>query len=178
MNLVATFPTSPRPSSIGKTPIFSTIIVNYGNTIEQRISQNSVEQYSFELVFTVKEVSSLDVFVDFFLARKGSYESFYFQNTAEAYRTVVWGTGVAYSVGDIVRPTAATGRSYICIIAGTAGGTEPTWPTSVNGTVVDGGVTWKENTYIVRFAADAQKFNYFYRSLMDQGTINLITCAE
>jgi phage-related protein len=175
---VATFPTSPRPSSVSKVPAFSTLIADYGNTIEQRIQLNSTERYSFELSFSVKEVSSMDVFIEFFLARKGSYESFYFQNTAEAYRAVVWATGTAYSVGDIVRPVAANGRSYRCTSAGTSGGSEPTWGTAVNGTTGDGGVTWTENTYTVRFVADQQKSEYFYRTLMNQGTITLITCSE
>ena len=175
---MATFPTTPRPSSIVKSPNFSTLVVNYGNTIEQRIQLNSMEQYIFELSFSVKEVSSMDVFIEFFLARKGSFESFYFQNTAEAYRTVTWATGVAYSAGDIVRPTTVNGRSYKCTIAGTSGGAEPSWGTTVNGTTVDNTVTWTENTYTVRFAQDAQKFESFYRSLVNQGTITLVTCSE
>lgn len=158
--------------------MFNTLVVGYGNTIEQRIQLNSVEQYTFELTFSVKEVSSMDVFIEFFLARKGAYESFYWQNTAEAYRTVTWATNTAYSVGDIIRPTTVNGRSYKCTSAGTSGGSEPSWGTAVNGTTADSGVTWTENTYTVRFAADAQKFDYFYRSLMNQGTIQLITCAE
>lgn len=175
---MATFPTSPRPSAVIKVPSFATLIVNYGNTIEQRIQMNSVEQYQFELAFNPREVGSMDVFIEFFLARKGSYESFYFQNTAEAYRTVVWTQNTAYSVGDIVRPVTANGRSYKCTVAGTSGGSEPSWTTTVNGNTVDSGATWRENTYTVRFAQDMQKYEYFYRSLMNQGTITLVTCAE
>lgn len=175
---MATFPTTPRPATVIKVPSFSTLVVGYGNNIEQRIQLNSSERYQFNLSFTAREVSSMDVFIEFFLARKGSFESFYFQNTAEAYRSVIWATGVAYSVGDIVRPVTANGRSYRCTIAGTSAGSEPTWGVVVNGTTADGGVTWTENTYTVRFAADEQQFDYFYRSLMNQGTISLVTCTE
>jgi hypothetical protein len=174
---VEVFPVTPRPSTIIKVPQFSTLVVNYGNKIEQRVQLNSMEIYSFELQYTTKEVGSLDVFVNFFLKRKGSYEAFYFQNTAEAYRTVIWTTGATHAVGDIVRPVSATGRSYVCTVAGTSGGSEPSWGTTVNGNTADGGVTWKENTYITRFAQDAQKFEYFYRSLMNQGTISLQECT-
>lgn len=173
---MATFPTSPRPSSVVKSPVFSTVVVNYGNTIEQRIQLNTVAQYQFELMFNVKDVSEFETFVDFFLARKGSFEAFYFQNTAEAYRTIVWQQNHAYSAGDIIRPTIVNGHSYICTGAGTSGGTEPaSWLTTVGATVADAGVTWTENTYTVRFATDSQKFSYFYRSLMEGGTISLIS---
>ena len=52
----------------------------------------------------------------------------------------------------IRRPTTPNGRSYVVSVAGTSGGSEPAWPVTQNGAVVDGAVTWLENTYVVRFA--------------------------
>lgn len=49
-----------------------------------------------------------------------------------------WVTGTAYSLGNQIEPTVSNGYVYICTTAGTSGGTQPTWPTSVNSTVTDG----------------------------------------
>ncbi len=42
------------------------------------------------------------------------------------------------------RAPATAGRVFKCTTAGTTGAAEPTWPTAVGGTVVDGTVTWTE----------------------------------
>lgn len=57
----------------------------------------------------------------------------------------IWVKETAYAEDDVVRPTslsAFTGYTYICTTAGTSGATEPTWPTTEDGTVADGTVTW------------------------------------
>lgn len=55
-----------------------------------------------------------------------------------------WAASTAYSVGDYVLPTAPNGHMYKCTTAGTSGSTQPTWPTTNNGTVTDGTVVWTE----------------------------------
>lgn len=62
-----------------------------------------------------------------------------------------WSAGATHSVGNIVVPTApAAGAKYVfrcsAITTGVSSGTQPTWPTSNNATVVDGGVTWTNVT--------------------------------
>jgi hypothetical protein len=52
----------------------------------------------------------------------------------------------AVSLNDTVLPATPNGRIYRCTTAGTAGAGEPTWPTTDGGTVVDGTVTWTEQT--------------------------------
>lgn len=46
-------------------------------------------------------------------------------------------------IADIVRPGTANGFYYECYSAGITGTTEPTWPTTKDGTIIDGTVTWK-----------------------------------
>lgn len=60
---------------------------------------------------------------------------------ANAWATT-WAATTAYAVGFIVRPTVANGFVYAVSVAGTSSGAQPTWPTTVGQTVVDGGVTW------------------------------------
>jgi hypothetical protein len=64
--------------------------------------------------------------------------------TAAASATA-WANGHAYNVGDIVRASTSNGHIYICTVAGTSGGSEPTW-TTVSGAQQssDNGVIWLE----------------------------------
>lgn len=47
-----------------------------------------------------------------------------------------------YGVGQYVRPSVFNGFVYKATVAGTTGGAEPAWPTTIGATVVDGSVTW------------------------------------
>jgi hypothetical protein len=62
-----------------------------------------------------------------------------------------WIASTAYSVGDVVRPTGASAqdpnnRFFVCQVAGTSAGSQPTWPNTAGGTVTDNTVTWAEGS--------------------------------
>lgn len=53
-----------------------------------------------------------------------------------------WAGTTAYVAGQIVIPTVANGFVYQCVVGGTSGNSQPTWPTIVGESVSDSGVTW------------------------------------
>lgn len=53
-----------------------------------------------------------------------------------------WVASTAYSLGDTAEPTVDNTYRYTVTTAGTSAASEPTWPTSIGSTVVDGTVTW------------------------------------
>ena len=61
-----------------------------------------------------------------------------------------WEAGAVKSLADAVVPCSYTGLAYgikyVCTVAGTTASSyadEPTWPTTIGGTVTDGTVTWE-----------------------------------
>jgi hypothetical protein len=67
-----------------------------------------------------------------------------------------WAASHAYTVGQIIRslatPAVDNECAYECTVAGTSGTSEPAYSTANNGTVTDGGVTWKNVTGQSSFA--------------------------
>lgn len=61
-----------------------------------------------------------------------------------------WASSTATSVGDLVRqnasPTLGDERVFVCIVAGTTGGGEPSWSLDKGNTTTDSSVTWMECT--------------------------------
>jgi len=75
-------------------------------------------------------------------------------------RYVGWAGGTAVLLGATVAPR--NGHRYEATVAGTTGTSAPTWPTALNATVNDGGVTWKNvgttswtPTYLLRLLPKA-----------------------
>jgi hypothetical protein len=57
----------------------------------------------------------------------------------------VWLASTAYTAGDVVTPRRGKGaRFYVANNSATGGASEPAWPNTDGGTVVDGGITWQE----------------------------------
>lgn len=56
-----------------------------------------------------------------------------------------WSSAITPTLNDIYLPTVLNGHKYkATTVAGATGASEPTWPLTSGGTVVDGGVTWTE----------------------------------
>lgn len=53
-----------------------------------------------------------------------------------------WIASNPYSLGNTAEPTVDNTYRYVVTTAGTSAASEPTWPTSIGSTVVDGTVTW------------------------------------
>ena len=58
-----------------------------------------------------------------------------------------WKAGFAYATTYQILPNTSPNNAgkfvFAATIGGTSGSTEPAWPQSLNATVTDGGVTWK-----------------------------------
>lgn len=54
-----------------------------------------------------------------------------------------WVASTAYTVGQQIVPTLLNGFVYQCVVAGTTAATEPTWPTTLGTTVLDGTARWR-----------------------------------
>jgi hypothetical protein len=170
-----TFPTTITLSyPIVKTPVFETQVISFGGSVEQRIKRSPTPTYKFKATLDNSEIDQAEPLRLFFEARCGSFDPFYFRNPEECFGGRAWSSGIAYSVGMVVHPVTPNGRSYKCTTAGSSGGTEPTWPTTTNGAVADGGAVWTENTYLVRFVEDEINQEYFNYLLYNFGTFEMV----
>lgn len=55
-----------------------------------------------------------------------------------------WRPNMGYAAGTRMQPSVENGHAYAAQTDGVSGNTEPNWPTTEGGTVVDGTITWKE----------------------------------
>lgn len=93
----------------------------------------------------------------------------------------------AYAAGDkVIRATGlgtenTAGLYFVATVAGTSGGSAPTWNTTVGGTTTDGGVTWK--TCAVLFYDDDPGASSYTGTYVDgeefsEGDTYMVTFAE
>lgn len=66
------------------------------------------------------------------------------------YAVAQWAASHAYTVGQVVRqqaaPSAGNERVFVCVVAGTSGGTEPAWSLNFGTLTTDNTVSWYECT--------------------------------
>lgn len=79
---LTTFPLIPdRIKKI--TPEFKTTIVKFENGVEQRLANWNNDKKTLQIAFQYLSKDNLDTLWDFFKARKGAFEKFYFVNHLE-----------------------------------------------------------------------------------------------
>ncbi len=88
-----------------------------------------------------------------------------------------WQASTAYSVGQIISPSASNGHFYQCTVAGTSGGTPPSsWPTD-GSTFSDGTVTWQDLGTQTTIATEALTFDSSGKLTTPTGNISGITAS-
>lgn len=70
---------------------------------------------------------------------------------------LAWAASSGFAVGSVVIPTTPNGYLYAVIAgSGNSGSTQPTWPTTIGDSVVDGSVTWVcAGTSLLAWLADS-----------------------
>lgn len=77
-----------------------------------------------------------------------------------------WQANYDYTVGDLTMPIIPNGYCYeVTVNGGSSGSSEPTWPTVIDQTVTDGGLTWK--------CKAAFSFEQFFKIALVNGTPRL-----
>ena len=164
----ATFPaTSPTPSFF-ETPIFNTQIITYNNKNQQRIQRNSVEQWKFQAWWKVLSLANKEAIQQFFLARKGRFESF---TLIHPQPSQIIGTDALNYTCKLTH-TAASGNRP------TTGGSYTTyWNQTGNK-----GITWVSGykykyDFLVTFMEDMANFEYWQYMLWRLNTIEFLEVA-
>ncbi len=70
---------------------------------------------------------------------------------------LAWAASSGFAVGSVVIPTTGNGYLYSVIAgSGNSGSTQPTWPTTIGESVVDGSLTWVcAGTSLLAWTADS-----------------------
>ena len=79
-----------------------------------------------------------------------------FNRSTDLFEAVAdWSASTAYAAGDFVAPLTANGRIFECVVAGTSGGSEPTWDTTLGFPTTDNTVTWRcRGAHVISTLAD------------------------
>ena len=139
---------NPSFSNYGYTELWRADIDDIGMAV--LIASTAVESYTDNVgssatkYYWARAVSDQGVKGDFNAAAgtKGqtSYDPEYVKQLLTATK---WQANTTYAPYQVVQPTTENGYQYIVIDGGQSGSTEPTWPTTVNNTVTDGGIEWQ-----------------------------------
>ena len=70
--------------------------------------------------------------------------------------TIVWQASTDYTTDHWVYPSTGGAYVYKCVQAGTSGGSEPTWGTTIDGDTTDSGCKWRCYKYDILFSGSAE----------------------
>lgn len=91
----------------------------------------------------VARIHYADVFNGFlYVAAEYNNGNVFHHYIDDASALTAWAATTALTLGVFRRPTVSNGYRYEVTTAGTTDGTEPTWPTTIGGTVTDGTVVF------------------------------------
>jgi hypothetical protein len=140
--------TNPSFSNYGYTELWRSNVDDIGQAV--LIASTAVESYVDNVgsaatkYYWARAVSDSGVKGEFNSAQgtKGqtSYDPDYVKQLLTASK---WQANTVYAPYQVVQPTTENGYQYMCIDGGQSGSVEPTWPTTVNDTVSDGGIEWR-----------------------------------
>lgn len=77
---MAYYPETPAPQEYEITPVYSTLVTEMGSGNEQRKKRWSYPKYNAAIRYDREEldIDDMQILWDFYMARKGAYEGFYF----------------------------------------------------------------------------------------------------
>jgi hypothetical protein len=71
-----------------------------------------------------------------------NYYGLYITAASMGAAPATWAANSSYALNGKVQPTISNSRYFVCTTAGTSGGTEPSWNTTVGATTTDGTAVW------------------------------------
>lgn len=166
--MAGTFPDIVPGPGLIEIPRFDNTIIKYSNKVEQRISKSNAEEWKFILKYPSLTNSDKNTIQQFFLAKKGNYESFTFNHPLPS------------------ETIGTDGLNYRCILTHTAAAdnrpiTGASWETywelgGSQGILWTAGDKYKKN-FTVRFEQPLLNFEYFHYLLWRCNTVELLEVA-
>jgi len=99
--MASTFPASPVPKEpVLITPRFKTLISDFESGGEQRRQKWLYAKYDVQIAFPLLEMSDIQTLWDFYMARKGAYEAFWFFDPRPGLGMTVAHDGLYVGTGD------------------------------------------------------------------------------
>lgn len=163
-----TFPSISPSYNFIEIPIFRTNIIEYGNKIEQRVSMDAGVRWKFTLHWPTLSDTNKNTIQQFFIARKGRYESFVLNHPRPS--QVIGTDSLNYTCKKTHVATSDT--------LPTTGGDYATYWTQTG----DRGIVHAVDDrylyeFLVRFEGDTANFDYFTWLLWRYNSVKVIEVA-
>lgn len=164
-----TFPAIMPSPELTELPSFDNVIINYGNKVEQRISKSVSPRWEFTIQYRTLSDTNKEIIQDFFIARKGNFESFILNHPRPSQVIGTNGSNYTAKITHLSdsnnRPITGVNWSDHWELGGERG---ILWVT---------GRTYKKE-YIVRFKQSQTNFEYFTWMLWRYSSVEFIEVDE